>query len=342
MPRSRITVDLGAVRRNAERLRAVLGGSELWAVVKADGYGHGAADVSRAALAGGATGLCVATVREGTALRSHAPGVRVLVMGPWSDDEVGSARAADLELVVSTPRRLPDDVRLHLKLDTGMGRWGLGELPAADSGVVGLMSHFASADCDPAFTVEQTRRFLDAVAPYRDGRLLHLANSAGALRFAEARLDAARCGIALYGVSPFGDDPARDSLEPALRWESELAQVKLLPPGAGTGYGRRFVAAVPTWIGIVPVGYADGFRRDLEGTEVRVGDAGRCRAVGTVSMDAFAVLLPGDVPVGTPVTVIGDGVLAEEHARVAGTINYEIVCGINSTRERAHRTVVDA
>jgi alanine racemase len=340
MPRSRITVDLGAVRRNAERLRAVLGGSELWAVVKADGYGHGAVDVSRAALAGGATGLCVATVREGEALRAHAGKVRVLVMGPWADEEVAAARAADLELVVSAPRPLPDGVRVHLKLDTGMGRWGLGELPSPESGVIGLMSHFASADCDPAFTEEQTRRFLDAVAPYREGRLLHLANSAGALRFPDARLDAARCGIALYGVSPFGDDPRRDGLEPALRWESELAQVKLLPPGSGTGYGRRFVAAAPTWIGIVPVGYADGFRRDLTGTEVLV--AGRRRpVVGTVSMDAAAVRLDGELPAGTPVTLIGDGVLVEEHARVAGTIGYELVCGLNTAPERAERVVVE-
>jgi alanine racemase len=340
MPRSRITVDLGAVRRNAERLRAELGSSELWAVVKADGYGHGAADVSRAALAGGATALCVATVGEGTALRPSARGVPLIVMGPWDDGEVAAAREADLELAVSAPRPLPDGVRVHLKLDTGMGRWGLGELPAPGRDVVGLMSHFASADSDPAFTREQTRRFLDAAAPYRDGRLLHLANSAGALRFPEARLDAARCGIALYGVSPFGDDPRRDGLEPALRWESELAQVKLLPAGAGTGYGRRFVAAGPTWIGIVPVGYADGFRRDLTGTEVLV--AGRRRpVVGTVSMDAVAVRLDDQLPVGSPVTLIGDGLLVEEHARVAGTIGYELVCGLNAAPERAERVVVE-
>ena len=337
--RSRITIDLGAVRRNAERLRGELGGSELWAVVKANGYGHGAVDVSLAALAGGATGLCVATVREALALRPHAPGVRLLVMGPWGDDEVAAAREAEVELVVSTPRPLPDGVAVHLKLDTGMGRWGLGELRDAGGGVVGLMSHFASADCDPAFTREQARRFVEAAAPHRDGRVLHLANSAGVLRFPEARLDAARCGIALYGVSPFGDDPGRDGLEPALRWESELAQVKLLPPGAGTGYGRRFVAPAPTWIGLVPVGYADGFRRDLTGTEVVVAGHRR-RVVGTVSMDAVAVQLDAELPVGTPVTLVGDGVLVEEHARVAGTIGYELVCGLNAAPERAERVVV--
>jgi len=113
-----------------------------------------------------------------------------------------------------------------------------------------------------------------------------------------------------------------------------------LGPGQSTGDGRRFTAEEPTWIGLVPVGYADGFRRDLTGTEVLV-DGERRRTIGTVSMDSFAVELPGELPVGTPVTIIGDGITAEEHARVAGTINYEITCGIDSRPERAERKVVD-
>src|SRR5439155_24774578 len=169
----------------------------------------------------------------------------------------------------------------------------------------------------------------------------HAANSAAALRLPESRLDAARCGIALYGLSPFGTDPAEHGLEPVLRWESHLAQVKRLAPGAGTGYGRRFVAEQPTWIGLVPVGYADGFRRDLTGTEVRVAGEPR-RVVGAVSMDSFAVELDRELPVGTPVVPLGHGVLAEVHARVADTINYELVCGIESGPLRARRTVIDA
>jgi alanine racemase len=169
----------------------------------------------------------------------------------------------------------------------------------------------------------------------------HVANSAAALRLPSARFDAARCGVALYGLSPFGEDPSVDGLEPALSWRSYLAQVKRLEPGESTGYGRRYVAEQPTWIGIVPVGYGDGFRRDLTGTEVRVGGELR-RVVGTVSMDAFAVELDGEEPVGAPVTILGHGVLAEDHARVAGTINYELVCGTNSDPRRARRTVVDA
>jgi alanine racemase len=150
-----------------------------------------------------------------------------------------------------------------------------------------------------------------------------------------------RCGIAVYGISPFGTDPAADGLEPALRWDSELAQVRTLRPGESTGYGRRYVAERETWIGIVPVGYADGFRRDLTGAEVRVAGELR-RVVGTISMDAFAVELDRELPVGTPVTLLGHGVLAEGHARVADTIAYEIVTGIRSAPERARRTVVDS
>jgi alanine racemase len=169
----------------------------------------------------------------------------------------------------------------------------------------------------------------------------HIANSAAALRLPSARFDAARCGVALYGLSPFGEDPAAHGLEPALSWRSYLAQVKRLETGQSTGYGRNFVAARPTWIGIVPVGYADGFRRDMTGTEVRVSGE-PCRVVGTVSMDAFAVELQDQEPVGAPVTILGHGVLAENHARVAGTINYELVCGTNRDPRRARRTVVDA
>ncbi len=157
----------------------------------------------------------------------------------------------------------------------------------------------------------------------------------------ESRFDAARCGIALYGLSPFGADPSDDGLEPALRWESRLAQVKRLRAGESAGYGRRFVADEDTWIGVVPVGYADGFRRDMTGTEVVV-DSKRCAVVGTVSMDAIAVRLDEQLPADTPVTLIGDGVLAEEHARVAETINYEIVSRIESGPSRARRTVIDA
>ena len=340
MHRSELTVDLGAVRRNTRMLLRTLEGTQLWAVVKADAYGHGAVDVAGVVLDEGAGALCVATVPEALELRAEFSLARILVMGPTSSSrEVAEARAANLELVIWNDE-IPEGVRAHLKLDTGMGRWGLAELPKPPAEVVGLMSHLATADSDPTFADRQVELFRRATGPYAD-LMRHIANSAAALRLPSARFDAARCGVALYGLSPFGEDPAADGLEPALSWRSYLAQVKRLETGQSTGYGRNFVADRPTWIGIVPVGYADGFRRDMTGTEVRVSGE-PCRVVGTVSMDAFAVELQDEEPVGAPVTILGHGVLAESHARVAGTINYELVCGTNRDPRRARRTVVDA
>jgi alanine racemase len=218
-----------------------------------------------------------------------------------------------------------------------MGRWGLRDVVANGANVVGLMSHLASADSDPAFTELQIARFAE-ITEAHPALTRHLANSAGILRYPAARFDAGRPGIALYGLSPFGTDPGADGLVPVLSWQSAVAQVKQLRPGESTGYNRRFVAASPTWIGIVPVGYADGWRRGLTGTEVLV--AGERRpVVGTISMDSFAVELPVPVEPGTPVTLIGDGLLAEEHAARLGTITYELACGIGSSPERARRVV---
>jgi alanine racemase len=267
------------------------------------------------------------------------PEARILVMGPT--DEIAAAREARLELTIPRDGDIPADIPVHLKLDSGMGRWGLAELPEPPANVVGLMTHLATADSDPGFAAQQLERFRAATEPYAH-LTRHAANSAAALRIPDARFDAGRCGIALYGISPFNTDPGEDGLKPALSWRSHLAQVKLLQPGESTGYGRRFVADEPTWIGIVPVGYADGFRRDMTGTEVRVGGESR-QVVGTVSMDALAVELGGGGShpgVGAEVTIIGDGVLIEWHAEQAGTIGYEIACGINGSPERASRRTV--
>ncbi len=341
MRRSEITIDLAALRRNVRRLREAAGDAELWAVVKADAYGHGAEDVAGAALDAGAAALCVATVSEGEALRLLDPKVRILVMGPLDVGDEDAARRSRLE-VTAHRRDIPRGLPVHLKVDTGMGRWGMSAqevLTARREGVVGLMSHLATADEeDEGFAREQLERFRELAEQF-DGVLRHVANSAATLRFQEARYDAVRCGVALYGLSPFGDDPATHGLEPVLSWRSHVALAKTLAPGESTGYGRRFVAERAARIGLVPVGYGDGFRRGLTGTEILVGGSRR-RIVGTISMDALAVEL-GDEPEGTEVTLIGNGVLVEEHARRLGTINYEVTCGIRSAPERAERRIVD-
>ena len=341
MTRSLITVNLGALRRNAARLREAAAPAELWAVVKADAYGHGAVVAAHAALEGGAAALCVATVREAAELRAELPGTRIVVMSPLAPGEEEAVRDAGAEVCLSSPGA-PRGVPVHLKVDTGMGRWGMSAedaLALGDAPVVGIMSHLAGADePDDAFARVQLDRFAEVRARF-PGVTAHVANSAAALRFPEARYDAVRCGVALYGLSPFGDDPAAHGLEPVLTWESYVALEKELAPGESTGYGRRFVARGPVRVGIVPVGYADGFRRALTGADVLV-DGVRRKVLGTVSMDSFAVEL-GDSHAGAPVTLIGGGLRAEELARHLGTINYEITCALNRDPRRADVVVTD-
>jgi alanine racemase len=336
--RSEITIDLGALRRNVQTLRRMVEGAEVWAVVKANAYGHGAADCAEAALEAGAQALCVATIGEALALRAAGASARILVLGPTADDDVVSAREARLELVVSGGE-IPEGVAVHVKLDTGMGRWGSSELPAPRRDVVGVMTHLATADTDADFAGAQIDRFRSATEPLAH-LTRHVANSAAALRMPESRFDAVRCGIALYGLSPFGGDPSDDGLVPVLSWVTEIAQVKRLSRGESTGYGRLFVAERDTWIGILPVGYADGFRRDLSSSHVRVGGES-CKVVGAVSMDAIAIELDRELEPGTPATIVGPGLPLEEHARVAGTLTYELACGIDSSPLRSRRVVVD-
>jgi alanine racemase len=195
------------------------------------------------------------------------------------------------------------------------------------------MTHFATADDDPAFMREQLARFLawEIDAPR------HAANSAAALGEPAARLDMIRCGIAIYGMDPFHRDPADHGLEPALRLVSYVAEVKLAKAGESAGYGRRFIAERDTWVGTIPIGYGDGFRRGLTNRFDAIVGGRRVKGIGTVSMDNVTVDL-GEQPVerGTEAILIGDGILAEHLAEALGTINYEITCGISARVPRRY------
>ena len=331
MTRSDVTIDLGALRRNVRRLRDVARPAQVWAVVKADAYGHGAADAARVALEEGATGLCVATAAEGAALRPLAPDARIVVMGPSDRDELALAREADLEVAVSEPR-IPDGLRVHLKVDTGMGRFGMTveeALACPRESVVGLMSHLATADEEhPGFARAQIERFAEVRRAFPNA-VAHLANSAATLRFQESRFDAVRCGIALYGLSPFGDDPAgRRARARPLVAEPRRA-------GEGARAGREHRLRAPLRRRASP--RASGSSRSATRTASGAASPGRrcssracaaassARSPWTRSPSSSAAKREGAV-----VTLIGDGVLAEEHARVLGTINYEITCGIRT------------
>jgi alanine racemase len=366
-PRAQASINLAAIERNCSRLRAELrAGGGLCAVVKADGYGHGAAQSARAALAGGAGWLAVACAGEARELReAGVAGAPILVMGALSLDELAEALAADADVVVWSERYVravaeAGGGRVHVKLDSGMGRLGTRDSGRASRvlalardtrGVepVGLMTHFATADelDDEGFFARQ----LDTFARWARGLkeqhpqlIVHAANSAAVLRSADSHFDMARCGIAVYGMDPFGADPAERALQPALALRSYVAEVKLCRAGESAGYGRRFTARRDTQLAVLPIGYGDGWRRGLSNNaDVLVGGR-RYPLVGTVSMDNVTVDLGGDAGAqrlrGEPATLIGvdaeQRITAEDVARRLQTINYEVTCGLTARVGRVY------
>jgi alanine racemase len=353
-------IDLGAVERNCAHLRSLLhGGAELCAVVKADGYGHGDVWCAKAALAGGATWLAVATAAEAETLRRHGIASRILVLGALTHEDAKLAIESMADIVVwdeAFARELPNlrpagaaRVRVHVKYDTGLGRLGtkdrdlargLAELAAGDDRLelVGVMTHFATADVRgddhfPAQLAEFTP-FADELKRAHPAVVIHACNSAATYREPAAHFDMVRCGIAIYGMDPFGEDVALRGLAPAMALESYVAAVKRFEPGQSAGYGRSWKADRPTWVGTVPIGYGDGWRRSLSNnSDVLVGGR-RYPVVGTVSMDNITIDLGPDTSVepGEPVVLIGsqggERIDAEEVARRLGTINYEVTCGL--------------
>jgi alanine racemase len=361
-------VDVGAVERNCARLvRELSGGASLCAVVKADGYGHGAVACAGAAIAGGAGWLAVATAAEAVELRAELPDARLLTMGALTQPELAIALDAGSEVAVWRPDHVELVAahgaeggirpRVHVKYDTGMGRLGerdpeavmrLVEDIAGDERVelAGFWTHFATADeLESTFFYHQLERFGALVERVRAGHpdvLVHAANSAATLRDDASHFDMVRCGIAIYGLDPFQGDPFDRELEPALELRSYVADVKRFGRGDTAGYGQRWHAPVDTWVGVMPVGYGDGVRRGLSNNAEVLVEGGRHPLVGTVSMDNVTVDLGPDTGVapGAVATLIGaqgdDRILCEEVARRLDTINYEITCGISKRVPRVH------
>jgi alanine racemase len=362
-------INLAAIERNVVTLRGHLApGTRFCAVVKANASGHGAVPAARAALAGGADSLAVATALEAAELRASGLAVPVLIMGAVSAEELPVALEAQAALVawnedfVEAVRRVATaPVELHVKLDTGMGRLGTRrvaealsvaeQLLAGDSPLrlAGAMTHLATADDDPEFMQAQLDVFAPFVAEIRRRQptiVAHAANSAATVSEPASHFDMVRCGIALHGCDPMNDAPEHHGLEPALELSSYVAAVKPAGAGDSVGYGRRFVAASDTWIATLPIGYADGIRRALSNNCDVLIAGQRFPLVGTVSMDNVTAdlgpTLPPDVVPGTTAVFIGrDGderQTVEDLARRMDSIPHEVLCGISArVVRRYHR-----
>jgi alanine racemase len=365
--RAQARVNLAAIERNAARLDAGLSGdAKLCAVVKADASGHGAVQAARAALAGGATQLAVATANEAAELRAAGVSQPVLVLGALSAEELPIALGARAELtawtdefVTAVAAAAGAPVKIHVKFDSGLGRLGTRELtealavadrvlsaaPALE--LAGAMTHLATADGDLGFVAAQLEAFAPFAAQMRrraPGIVVHAANSAAILREPASHFDMVRCGIALYGCDPMNEDASRYGLEPALELSSYVAALKRAGPGDSAGYGRRFIADRETWIATVPIGYGDGVRRDLSNNCDVLIAGRRYPLVGTVSMDNITVGVgaspPAGVVVGAKATLIGaDGTQrqsVEEVSNRLGTIAHEFLCGISRRVPRSY------
>ncbi len=370
-PRAEIVVDLAAIRHNVRVLGdlvAVDGPVQMLTVVKADGYGHGLAEASRAARAGGAAWLGVATVDEALAVRASGDSGRLLCWLTTPGDDLASAVAADIDVTAYSLAELTELAaladsgmrpRVQIKVDTGLSRGGAPreewpELFAAASDleregrvvITGIWSHFAASDEPehPANDAQETgfREALDlAAAAGLDPEVRHLANSAAAILRPSSRFDLVRCGIASYGLDPAPGRTPELGLVPAMTVQGRLALVKHVDAGAGVSYGHTWVAERPTTLGLVPIGYAEGLpRRASNRAEAWVG--GRRRPVrGLVCMDQILIDLGGDVPpVGEEVVVFGPGSrgepTAQDWAEAADTITYEIVTQVGGRLVRRH------
>lgn len=356
-------VNLAAIERNVTRLVGDLApGVELCAVVKGDGYGHGAAQTARAVLAAGATRLAVSTAIEAAQLREAGIEAPVLVMGALSTSELDLALCSRAE-VVAWDERFARAVAargggvVHLLLDTGMGTVGvrgpeetraLAAVVAATNGVTlaGVMTQFATADdAAPATLSEHLRRFECWARPLKAAQpslVLHAANSPAALRDRDSHFDMVRVGDVIYGLDPFSEDPALRHLEPALELSTYVAAIRAVAAGESVGYSGRFVASAPTHVASLPIGYGDGVGRALTNNADVLLRGMRFPLVGTVAMDSVTVDVgsPPAAVVGDRVVLIGrqgdERITAEEIARRMGTVNAEVTCGLSSRVPRVY------
>jgi alanine racemase len=354
-----VEVDRSAIAHNVRRLREIAGPDvALMAVIKANAYGHGAIAVGATAVHNGAAYLGVASVNEALDLRDAAIDAPILVLGytpPWAVQQAVRYNLTltlyDVELARlydRVAREMNATLKIHVKVDSGMTRLGL--LPEQvmpffrslanlhNLEVEGIFTHFSTADSDPDFAREQLKIFQGLIHPLRAAgfqfKYIHAANTAAALHVPESRLNMVRAGIGLYGLDPSPEARLPEDFRPAMSWKTTIALVKTVPAGVFVGYGNTYRTRGPERIAVIPVGYADGFRRAPGNWgHVLVGGQ-RAPLVGRVSMDMTTIdvtNVPG-VRIGDEVVLIGrqgdEVISADDVARQLGTISYEVVSTI--------------
>ena len=358
---SKIVVDLDAITYNIkEELKRVAGKKEIFAVVKANGYGHGSVEVAKTALLAGATGLCVSNLNEALELRQADITAPVLVLSGISIEQLELAEKYDITLTAPSlvwleelARVIKSPVNIHLKIDTGMGRIGLygkeemikaKELLDNNELIVleGLFTHFSTADTvDTTHFEDQQTRFIEALTIFgEDMKYIHTSNSATALWHNSWESNLIRFGDAMYGMNPSGKELEEPyPLKQALTLESKIIHIKELNPGEKIGYGATYETTHKEWIGTIPIGYADGLIRRFQGFNVLV-DGIKAPIVGRVCMDQCMIKLPKQFPIGTKVTIFGEnnGLYnsVQSGAEYVDTINYEITCGLTDRLPRVY------
>lgn len=351
-------IDLDAIEHNVKQIKALHPAKEIFAVVKANGYGHGDVEVSKVAIEAGVSCLAVSGLEEALCLRKSGIDVPILVLGmtrlcdvPLAAENNISLTAHDemwIEHLVSLPLTTP--VKVHLKIDSGMHRLGLMNEEQVQTNfnllklapmveLEGVFTHMATADCDKDYLSYQIETFKRLIAnlDLSDVKYVHLENTATLLQKEFDFDHGIRLGLGLYGVNPDAEFiPIDFELKPALKLLSNLVQVKQIKKSDKVGYGATYTAEEDEWIGVVPIGYADGWIRSHQGRNVIV-EGHECEIIGRVCMDQMMIRLPKPFPMGTEVTLIGDGMPVERVADEIGTISYEILCLISDRVPRVYK-----
>lgn len=350
-----IEINLSAIQANIHELnRRLSSTTKIFAVVKANGYGHGDIQVAKAAIEAGASALAVALMDEAVRLREAGITVPILVLGWVSPEYIPIAIKHNIMLTVFQKEWLTaakqidftGELKIHIKLDTGMGRLGMrteqeiyefmNELDQEHFRITGLFTHFATADeAEESYYLQQSDRFEQLAqvvrSQYSEPIQLHTGNSAASIRFPDQMLDYVRFGIGMYGLYPssYMKKTRPFPLRPALSLHAKLIHVKKIEPGSKLSYGATYTAEKEEWIGTIPLGYADGIQRKWQGLDVLI-DGKRMPLVGRICMDQCMVKLDQPYPVGTQVTFVGkqknEQITLEEIAHQLETINYEIAC----------------